>query len=355
MNRNRTKRFDTCPPDQSVRAGRSHFLYDIAYYMRIILSGKETRPTQGGYYSFVAGLLTLVLLFLFTSRALLAEEQGKVLILNSDMSIYKYSVAHTEFKSKVDIVEAQIDLGSKWTNEKMIRKEILKVDPDVIYCIGSKALLFAGKIAEDKQIVFSLAINWRRFSIGKNIYGIANELPQGMQLTTYRYFFPDIKKIGVLYSRVYNKEWLDIAVEKAKDLGIEIVGKSVARTKDVKKILNKLLPDVDALMLIPDPIIVNDIESVSIIFEQSEAVLKPIFAYSKAFAGFGPTLVVGPDIITISRQAGNLVNNLLKKHEIKEKVQSPAGSHIILNMKKVEEYGLNLNIDALDSVNEIIR
>jgi hypothetical protein len=41
--------------------------------------------------------------------------------------------------------------------------------------------------------------------------------------------------------------------------------------------------------------------------------------------------------------------------EIEEKVQHPAGSHIILNMKKVEEYGLNLNIEALDSVNEIVR
>ena len=34
------------------------------------------------------------------------------------------------------------------------------------------------------------------------------ELPPGMQLMMSRYFFPNVSKIGVLYSEKYNKEWL---------------------------------------------------------------------------------------------------------------------------------------------------
>lgn len=304
---------------------------------------------------FMIAFFASVLLSLFITESLFADSNGKVLIINSDMSVGKYAYVQTEFKAGIDVVVDHIDLGSKWINEAKIKKKILKTAPDVIYCIGSKAYLFASKLAKDKKIVFSLVINWRRFSMGKNTYGIANELSQGMELTTLRYFFPDINKIGVLYSKAYNKEWLDIAIDKAKDLGIEIVGESVKKPKDIKKSLEKLLSGVDAVMLIPDPIVVNDVKSVYTIFEQCETMKKPVFAYSKAFINFKPVLVVAPDAITMGRQAGRLVNDLLQNHKIKERIQSPAGSHVILNLKKVEEYGLNLNSNALDSVNEIIR
>jgi putative ABC transport system substrate-binding protein len=39
---------------------------------------------------------------------------------------------------------------------------------------------------------------------------------------------------------------------------------------------------------------------------------------------------------------------------MEEKVQYPAGSHIILNLKKVKEYGLHYNEEALSVVNQIV-
>ena len=82
---------------------------------------------------------------------------------------------------------------------------------------------------------------------------------------------------------------------------------------------------------------------------------KPIYTYDKAFADLGATLIMSADIPTMIRQSAEIVSNILEYLKIEEKAQNPAGSHIILNMKKVEEYGLNLNIEALDSVNEIVR
>ena len=45
---------------------------------------------------------------------------------------------------------------------------------------------------------------------------------------------------------------------------------------------------------------------------------------------------------------------VLAKEKMEEKVQYPAGSHIILNLKKVKEYGVEYNEEALASVNRII-
>ena len=298
--------------------------------------------------------LILVLLTIFISNSLIARENDNVLILNSDVSINKYSLANTEFKTRVTNLIGEIDLGSKWLDEKNIKNKILEIDPDIIYCIGSKAYQMAYKIGKNKNMIFSLVINWHRLPMGKNTYGISNELPQSMQLTMYRYFFPDINKIGVLYSKDYNKEWFDIAVESAEEMDIDIIGRSVSKPGGIKSALKKLLPKVDALWLIPDPIVIGDMGSVKMIFDKSKAAGKPILAYDKAFTNLGASFVMSADISTIGKQAAVIVNNIQTGQEISNKIQNPAGSYIILNMEKVKEYGINLNVEALDSVNEII-
>ncbi len=307
-----------------------------------------------GRCSIISRALILVLLTLCVSGSLIAKEHDNVLILNSDISIYKYSLANTEFKSKVIGLKSEIDLGSKWLDEKAIKNRILEIDPEIIYCIGSKAYQMACKVEKNKNIIFSLIINWHRLPMEKNTYGISNELPQSMQLTMYRYFFPDIKKIGVLYSKDYNKEWFDIAVERAEEMDIDIIGKSVSKPGGIKSALKKLLPKVDALWLIPDPIVIRDLNSVKMIFDKSEAARKPILAYDKAFTNLGASFIMSADISTIGKQAAVLVNDIQNEQEISNRIQDPAGTYIILNMKKIKEYEINLNVDALDSVNEII-
>ena len=146
-------------------------------------------PFSKGIYCSVVLILFISLLSLFISSTLLAREDKGVIILNSDMSIYKYSLAQSELKSKITNLKGEIDLGSKWIDERKIKKMILELDPDVIYCIGSKAYQMAYKLAGKKNIVFSLVINWRRHPIDKTTYGISNELLQGIQLMMYRYFF----------------------------------------------------------------------------------------------------------------------------------------------------------------------
>ena len=156
-----------------------------------------------------------------------------------------------------------------------------------------------------------------------------------------------------MYSKAYNSEWYKKAVKVAKEVDVEIVGKSIRNPVDVRSAVNKLLPDVDAVWLIPDPIVIRDVESVKTIFELSEDARKPVFAYDRAFASFGAALIISSDVSTMGKQAAGIVREILSEAKISERIQDPAGSFIILNMKKVEEYGLQLNIESLDSVNEI--
>jgi putative tryptophan/tyrosine transport system substrate-binding protein len=295
----------------------------------------------------------LVAFSMYELRA--GETSKKILILNSDISVSNYSQAHTGFESKLTIPNDEIDLGNKWMDETKIKNTIHTMNPDIIYCIGSKAYLLAYELAENKKIVFSSIVNWRRLPLGKKTYGVAAELLPSMQLTLYRYLFPNINKIGILYSTDYNKEWLEIAVKSAKEIGIEIIKKSISNQDDIKSALEKLLPMVDALWLTPDPVVISKLESVEQIFKQSDRAGKPVFAYSEAFADLGATLIISADIPTTGIQAAGIALDLLSNQKVTERVQTPAGSHITLNLKNVEKYKIKLNEEALDSVNQIIQ
>lgn len=300
--------------------------------------------------SLPAGMGLALCAMALASRFGLAGSQ--ILILNSDVTVEKYRTAQAAFKERIAHPVAEVDLGSA-ADEGVLRNTIARENPSVIYCIGSKAYLAAQNVARGRTLLFSSVINWRRFPSTESTYGIANELPTGTQLTLFKYFFPDLRKIGVLYSEAYNREWLASALDAARDVGIELVARPVEG--DPNEVLAGLLGRVDALWLIADPVILAGRGSVEGIFRAADSMRKPVFTYDDVFEELGPSLIISIDTPTVGRQAAGLASQLVSGGRLEEHVQNPAGSSITLNMRRIEQYNLRLNLEALDSVNRIIK
>jgi putative ABC transport system substrate-binding protein len=298
-------------------------------------------------------LLAALTVFLFVGRA--SAKESKILILNSDLSVEKYFIAQSEFKTKSNVRETKIDLGSEWADEGKLEARIKSENPDLIYCIGSKAYLLAHKLGGRRDIIFSSAINWQRLPLGENTYGVAMEIPSAMQMTTFRYLFPELRKIGVLYSKTYGTEWLKGASENAKEVGFELVPVLLKDSADLEQELRELLPNVDALWLTPDPIVISGKESVNKLFGTAGLFKKPVFAYDEVFANFGALMAITADIPTMGGQAAGLADEVLAREKVVERIQNPAGSSITLSLRKVDEYGIKLRPGALNSVNRLIR
>ena len=294
-------------------------------------------------------------LFLVLLLSLLSADEGpKIMLINSNTSVDKYRVAQEEFTKSISSPVLEIDLGEKkW---KLTEIEDLLYDeyPDLVYCIGTKAYLLANKYISERNIVFSSIINWRRLPAAKKTYGVSSELNPEMQITLYRYIFPGVKKIGVLYSEKYNKHWFNTAREAAKEMGVEIMGRSLSKRRDTLPALKDLLDEIDALWLISDPVVMSDKDSLIELFKQCDVAKKPILSYHNAFAEYGAVLIVSVDNPTTGRQAAAISREVLSGDVVKKKVQLPAGSHIILNLKKANEYGLKYGEMALSVVNRII-
>ena len=298
-------------------------------------------------------IISLLLLLLYPS-SLSPDDGRKILLINSDATVEKYEVAGTEFTkaSPQRVTEVRLD-EKKWkisTVEDLIYDE----DPELVYCIGTKAYLIAKAYAGNTNLVFSSIINWMRLPRTEKTYGVSNELHPGMQMMLFRHIFPDVKQIGVLYSKEYNSQWFERTREVARDMDVEMIGQPVSSNENNIVALNALLPKIDALWLISDPVIVSDNKGLVGVLNVCDEKKKPVFSYHDAFAKYGATLIVSVDNPTIGRQAAGIVVEVLAGEKLEEKVQYPAGSHIILNLGKAKEYGLEYNEDALASVNTII-
>ena len=171
-------------------------------------------------------LIVFILLVLLLSL-LSADEGPKIMLINSNASVDKYRVAQDEFTKSISSPVVEVDLGAKRWKLTEIEDLLYDVYPDLVYCIGTKAYLLANKYISERNIVFSSIINWRRLPVAKKTFGISSELNPEMQITLYRYIFPGLKRIGVLYSGKYNKHWFNEAREAAKEMGVEIIGKSL--------------------------------------------------------------------------------------------------------------------------------
>ena len=138
-------------------------------------------------------------------------------------------------------------------------------------------------------------------------------------------------------------------------MGIQIIAQAVSETrKDIVPSVEKLLPDINAFWLIPDPVIMGNKDNLVELLETCDKEKVPVFSYHEALEKYGVTLIVSVDEPTIGRQAAGIALELLRGEKVGEKVQFPAGSHIILNLKKVSEYGLQYNENSLSAVNQII-
>ena len=290
----------------------------------------------------------------FLLSILSADEGPKIMVINSNAAVDKYKIAQEEFTKSIPTPVVKVDLGNKKLKLGEIEDFLYDEYPDLVYCIGTKAYLLANKFISERNIVFSSILNWHRLPLAKKTYGVSSELNPEMQITLYRYIFPGLKRIGILYSPKYNKHWFNEAQATAKEMGVEIIGRSLSKRRDILPELGGLLKEIDALWLISDPVVMAEKKCLMKVFKQCDKSKIPVLSYHNAFAEYGAMVIVSVDNPTTGRQAAAISQEVLSKDVVKKKVQLPAGSHIFLNLKKADEYGLKYREMALSTVNRIV-
>lgn len=277
----------------------------------------------------------------------------KVLVLNSNQLVERYQIAESSFiRAMAGRTIDVMDLQDKDKPVEFIQDKLNEQRYDLIYAIGAKALGSVNLIDPDMPVVYSAVLNWRRFKQQDNYFGISSELSPQVQLTWFKYFFPEIKSIGVLYSQE-NAHMIEEANQVARNLGIKLVASQVRSERHLKDSVKNLLDEVEALWLISDSHILSSVNKVKQFFVLADEKQIPVLTYNPVFIEMGAVMSLAADLPTIGRQAALLANDLLARDAPLEMIQFPAGSRIMLNSQKIREYNMKLNASALESVDEI--
>ncbi|MCG8316858.1 MAG: hypothetical protein MI976_26880 [Pseudomonadales bacterium] len=330
----------------------------LMQYLDVWVPGRRSWPTFNRVAIGVS-LISCLLLGAACTTHNIPETQGDtqsgVLLVNTNSAIDRYAIVQDSFEQGMrDFNITTVDLQNDLRPIETLQDQINGHEYDVIYAIGAKALGSLDYISPNKPIVFSSVLNWRRFKDHSNVYGVASEVAPQAQLTWLKHFFPEVSRVGVIFS-TDNVSLINEANKVAGQLDISLVAVKAFNTASVKSQVESLLQDVDILWLISDPKVLSSTESTQALFQLADAHKKPVFAYSEIFADYGAVLSVSADVATTGRQAALIAQHLLSKGRVDREVQFPAGSSITINLDRVKRYGLKLNEEALESVSRIIR
>lgn len=116
-------------------------------------------------------------------------------------------------------------------------------------------------------------------------------------------------------------------------LGIKILPILIDEASVENMKFDTALNNSDAMMVISDPLFLNNENAVKNLFSSAKKEKKPIIAYHELFIQYGATLVISADNPTIGRQIATMIESNLNKGSI-EKIQYPAGTNIVFNKRK---------------------
>ena len=302
--------------------------------------------------------ISFFLILLLISNISFAK-QFKILIVNSNSAVARYEKISTAFQEQLrknNYLPIEFNLGGREDHleSRIDLQQVIKLEePDIVYCIGSKAYELSKEQIKDRILLFASIINWKKLNINNMTYGIANELSPEQEIMQLRLLFPDIKKIGLLYSEENNLNYVETIKNNAHALKTEIVAQPINDLSDIDAELKLLLPKIDLFWLIPDPLVLQNKDSILQIFQIAQQQNKPIYAYSDTFMEYGAILNISSDAATIGNQSAAIVMLLQQSTLIKDKVLTPIGTHVNLNICMVDKLKINFNKKELSSVAQL--
>lgn len=256
-----------------------------------------------------------LLLVLACACPLLASAAGPkhVVLLLSDASVL--------YQETAQAIRAELDTEP---GRVAVRSLVLGVDdiesvaPDaLIVAIGLKAAQQAAKMdAQNLDVLiarqaFENLVATSPVAKRRGMGAIYLDQPPARHLELIRSSLPNVRNLGVLFGpnlmaqSGLQAEWM----AAARSAGVSLVPVNVAGSNELFSALQAGLPGVDALMVLPDPLIVNrgTVQNLMLTTYRQRV---PVVGYSQALVEAGSLLAVYSTPRQIGRQAGEMILRL---------------------------------------------
>jgi putative ABC transport system substrate-binding protein len=257
-----------------------------------------------------------VVLFSFLLLPYNTSQAEDILILRSyDFDAYNEAIAgfEKEFEDNPHYTIEILDLKGKLKEGSRIIVKFNKEheQPVAVAAFGILAASLAKSEFENVPIVFCMVVNHERYDLsGPNISGVALELYVKEQFRYYKEVIPDLKDLGVIYDPQKSKRLIEEGREAAKKLGLNLITAEVGAEEEVASALEELMPEIDALWLIPDMTVVS-VNTIETILENSYEEKVPLLCTSEALVRAGALAGAFPENYGIGQQAAKITRQFL--------------------------------------------
>ncbi|MCP4352878.1 MAG: hypothetical protein GY795_46090 [Desulfobacterales bacterium] len=308
-----------------------------------------------GFLVIISGVLVLGA-FVFPVYA-----SGSVaILLTSDEEAYTRPAE--VFMKEINMPVEIFNLHGDFKKHKKVMAEILSKKPSLIFASGAKAA-YAAKVGtqsrQDIPVVFAKVLNWKKYKLRgqKNMAGVATLVAPGTQFANMTTVAPEVKRVGVIYSRTHSKEIIEDAKKAAMILGLELIAEPIARSKDMRRAYEKKLEGrIDALWIIADPVVYTP-KNMDWLKRRSIRRKLVTVGQSENIVKLGVLLAVNADDSSIGSRAVSIAKRILvkKKKPKKIKVKAPIGTVTILNLNTAGKIGLKISQEIIDTINIVIK
>jgi putative ABC transport system substrate-binding protein len=183
--------------------------------------------------------------------------------------------------------------------------------------------------------------------------GITMEVPIERQFTAMRSVLPHLKRIGILYDPAKTGALVDDARRQARALGLDLIARPVQSEKDVPGALRAVLPQVEALWLVPDTTVLTD-EALRYILSAPLDHNVPVIGFSSEFVRSGALVGLSVHYGDVGRQAGLLTKKILNGQNFSSIATVPPDRvRLALNLNTAAFLGLTIPPEVVSRADEV--
>ncbi len=279
----------------------------------------------------------------------------EVAILKS-ADIAAYNQAARGFKASMPSTTRFIeyDLEGDSSQGRTLARKIRASKIDLVLAVGLKAAVAARLEIFDIPVIFCMVLHPAKYDLdAQNMVGISLKIPVSQQLSILRTVLPHLKRIGFLYDPRKTPRLSTDATRQARKLGITVIERRVRTEKQVPKALRELLPEIEALWLIPDSTVLTE-ESFSFLLGMAFDQGVPVIGFHPEFVRRGALVGLSVDSGDVGRQAGRLAQAILDGLMIPSpKIFPPKRRRISLNLGTAEYLGITIPPDVVSTADEV--
>ena len=224
----------------------------------------------------------------------------------------------------------------------------------VLIVIGEEAIKLSAKWIKKTPIIYCGITDKNIIKNKSNITGMDLIPDLSQQISYIKQVFPEAKKIGIIFNASKSISLVNKIEKKAANYGIGIEKITVNQSSDIGSALH-FLKGIDAILLIPDPILTNATALKLIILNEFKAKI-PVVGFLLQHIIGGALFGYVVDLTSIGKKAGNMAKSIINGEKNPSEIPPfhPDG-YLAINFKTAKKIGINFEENLVKKAKEVIK